>query len=124
MAGNDTNVYSTFLAKRVDVDAKNKMKGFIRDSSHSIPLSVAYHVGHTEQAIMYCTDYIHMFPTDRDRDRLLPHIKYAICTLDSDGQGCSYQFLMHTVSVKRRYCYISVRHLDFDKMLSENSLRD
>lgn len=50
MAGNDTNVYSTFLAKRVDVDAKNKMKGFIRDSSHSIPLSVAYHVGHTEQA--------------------------------------------------------------------------
>ncbi len=26
MAGNDTNVYSTFLAKRVDVDAKKKWK--------------------------------------------------------------------------------------------------
>lgn len=93
------------------------MKGILWDSSHLIPLSVAYQVGHIEQAITYCTNYFHMFPTDRDRDRLLPHIKYAICSPDSDGQGCSYQFLMHTVSVKHRYRYISVWHLD--KMFSE-----
>jgi len=50
MPSNDINVYSTNSKPK---NSKNKLKGILRDSSHSIPLSVVYHVGHIEQAVPY-----------------------------------------------------------------------